>query len=65
MTGKIRDIISDDGALFIEVRRMYQYAGKGVWHAADRVLWLSRPKPTNKPAASAPKKGPRLAKARK
>ncbi len=43
-TGKIKDIVSDEGALFVEVRPMYQSAGKGVWHAADRLLWLSRPK---------------------
>ncbi len=40
-TGKIKDIISDDGALFIEVRPLHRASGKGVWHAADRVLWLS------------------------
>jgi hypothetical protein len=47
-TGKIKDIVSDEGALFVEVRPMYQSAGKGVWHASDRLLWLSRPnvKPT-------------------
>ncbi len=43
-TGKVKDIVSDEGALFVEVRPMYQSAGKGVWHAADRLLWLSRPK---------------------
>ncbi len=43
-TGKVKDIVSDDGALFVEVRPMYQSAGKGVWHAADRLLWLSRPR---------------------
>lgn len=40
-TGKIKDIINDDGALFIEVRPLHRASGKGVWHAADRVLWLS------------------------
>lgn len=40
-TGKIKDIVSDDGALFIEVRPLHRASGKGVWHAADRVLWLS------------------------
>ncbi len=44
-TGKIKDIVSDEGALFVEVRPMYQAAGKGIWHASDRLLWLSRPKP--------------------
>jgi hypothetical protein len=42
-TGKVKDIVSDEGALFVEIRPMYQHAGKGVWHAADRLLWLSRP----------------------
>lgn len=40
-TGKIKNIINDDGALFIEVRPLYRACGKGIWHAADRVLWLS------------------------
>jgi hypothetical protein len=54
-TGKIKDIVSEEGALFVEVRPIYQSAGKGVWHAADRVLWLSRPKPKlAKPNESTP-----------
>lgn len=41
-TGKIKDIVSDDGALFVEIRPLHRASGKGVWHAADRLLWLSR-----------------------
>ena len=43
LTGKVKDIAKDDGELFVEVRPVYRAAGKGVWHAADRLLWLSRP----------------------
>lgn len=61
-TGKIRDIVRDDGALFVEVRPIY-HAGKGVWHASDRLLWLSRPKPKApspaKPAESASRSAPK------
>ena len=62
-TGKVKDIVSDEGALFVEVRPMYQHAGKGVWHAADRLLWLSRPnvKPT-KPGSAPPKTAKRPAR---
>jgi len=63
-TGKIKDIVSDGEALFVEVRPMYQSAGKGVWHAADRLLWLSRPnvKKANKPdrPGSEPRKAGRV-----
>lgn len=54
-TGKIKDIVSDEGALFVEIRPLHRASGKGVWHAADRLLWLSGgPKPTlAKPAAQA------------
>jgi len=45
ITGKIKDIVNDDGALFVEVRPIYRCVGKGIWHASDRLLWLSRPKP--------------------
>tara|TARA_R110002111_G_scaffold113850_2_gene174779 strand:+ start:1541 stop:1843 length:303 start_codon:yes stop_codon:yes gene_type:complete len=51
-TGKVKDIVDDEGALFVEVRPMYQASGKGVWHASDRLLWLSRPKTkADKPAS--------------
>lgn len=55
-TGKIKDIVSDEGALFVEVRPMYQHAGKGIWHAADRLLWLSRPKVKPTQSGSDPRK---------
>jgi hypothetical protein len=56
-TGRIKDIVSDDGALFIEVRPLHRATGKGVWHAADRVLWLS----SAGAKASKPKSDPRQA----
>ena len=40
-TGKIKDIVDDDGAIFVEIRPLHRASGKGVWHAADRLLWLS------------------------
>jgi hypothetical protein len=55
ITGKVKDIANDDGALFVEVRPLYRASGKGVWHAADRLLWLSRPapaKPKDTPASN-------------
>ncbi len=72
-TGKVKDIVRDEGALFVEVRPMYQASGKGVWHASDRLLWLSRPntkttKPANdsrKAGKAAPGKAGKLVKAKK
>ncbi len=54
-TGKIKDIVSDDGALFVEIRPMHRASGKGVWHAADRLLWLSgtTAKPANQVSGAA------------
>lgn len=40
ITGKIKDIVRDDGELFVEVRPLHRSTGKGVWHAADRLLRL-------------------------
>lgn len=40
-TGKIKDIVRDDDAVFVEVRPLHRSTGKGVWHAADRLLWLA------------------------
>ena len=57
-TGKIKDIVNDDGALFVEVRPIYRASGKGVWHAADRLLWLSRPKPPKPKAEAGSDKAP-------
>lgn len=54
-TGKIKDIVNEEGALFVEVRPMHQAAGKGVWHASDRLLWLSRPKVKAAKPASDPR----------
>ncbi len=43
-TGKIKDIVHDDGTVFVEVRPLHRSTGKGVWHAADRLLWLAAAK---------------------
>jgi hypothetical protein len=72
-TGKIKDIVDDDGALFVEVRPMYQAAGKGIWHASDRLLWLSRPKvkaakpekPVSDPRKASQKPAKEIAKSQK
>jgi len=40
-TGKIKDIVCDDGAVFVEVRPLHKSTGKGIWHASDRLLRLS------------------------
>lgn len=55
-TGKIKDIVDDEGALFVEVRPLYQASGKGVWHASDRLLWLSRPSAKSGKPATDPRK---------
>ncbi|GAB4108055.1 MAG: hypothetical protein Kow00105_13840 [Phycisphaeraceae bacterium] len=50
-TGRIKDIVTEDGTRFIEIRPLHRSTGKGVWHAADRVLWLSSAgRKTSKPA---------------
>lgn len=69
-TGKIKNIVSDDGALFIEVRPLHRASGKGVWHAADRVLWLSSAgvksaKPTSDPRKAGKSPDPKRAKSPK
>ena len=69
-TGKIKDIVSDDGAMFVEVRPLHRSVGKGIWHAADRLLWLSAGPAkaggtgNGKAKASKPASDPRKAKGR-
>jgi len=45
VTGRISNICMDQETLFVRVRPMHLSSGRGIWHAADQVLWLSRPKP--------------------
>lgn len=41
ITGRICDIANEDGTLFVRLRPLHQPYTNGVWHAADRVLWLA------------------------
>jgi hypothetical protein len=57
-TAKISDIASEGEALFVRLRPIYQSYGKGVWHAADHVSWLSSAAPPKRrPEAAAQPKG--------
>ena len=50
VTGKICDICQDAEVTFVRVRPSHQSYGQGVWHAADRTLWIAaaKPKPKSK-----------------
>jgi hypothetical protein len=51
VTGKICDICEDSDVAFVRVRPLHQSYGKGIWHAADRTMWLSasrKPAPAEK-----------------
>ncbi len=52
LTGKICDICQDAEVAFVRVRPLHQSYGQGIWHAADRTMWLAtaRPRPPKKPA---------------
>jgi len=52
VTGRISDICMDLETTFVRVRPMHMSSGRGIWHASDQVLWLSRPK--QKAVASTP-----------
>ncbi|MCC6680841.1 MAG: hypothetical protein IT445_08050 [Phycisphaeraceae bacterium] len=47
MTGKVCELAGEDGEQFVRVRPIFQSYGKGVWHAAEHVRWLSSPKAKN------------------
>lgn len=60
-SARISDIATDGDQEFVCLRPLHQPYGKGVWHAADRVVWLAASKKNrnkNNPAekASAAKK---------
>lgn len=38
---KICDIARDDEATFVRICPLHQAYGKGIWHAADQVVWVS------------------------
>lgn len=44
LTGKICEVAGEDGEHFVRVRPVFQSYGKGIWHAAGHVRWLSSPK---------------------
>ena len=50
LTGKICDICKDVDVSFVRVRPLHQSYGRGVWHAADRMIWMSTARP-RKPKA--------------
>lgn len=41
LTARICDIASDGDAAFVRLRALHQPYGPGVWHAADRVVWVA------------------------
>jgi len=44
VTGRISQIALDDETVFVRVRPMHQSYGRGMWHAADRVVHVSSPR---------------------
>jgi len=62
MTGKICDICVESEVSFVQVRPLHQSSGRGLWHAADRTMWLSavgrkKPKPNNSKPSPYKRKG--------
>jgi len=60
LTGKICDICRDADVNFVRVRPLHQSYGQGMWHAADRTMWLSTARPRPKkvdPKKAVPKSG--------
>ena len=41
MTARICDIALDDGELFVRLKPLHQPYGRGIWLAAEQVLWLA------------------------
>jgi len=60
VTGKICDICQESDVAFVRVRPLHQSYGRGVWHAADRTMWLSasRQPRADKPGPAEKKKAP-------
>jgi len=64
MTARISDIAREGEAAFVRLRPMFQPYGPGVWHAADRVLYVAAGKkkaeksPTETKAAPGRNGGP-------
>jgi hypothetical protein len=41
MTGRISDIAIEEETLFVCLRPVFQPYGRGVWYAADRVIYVA------------------------
>ena len=41
LTSRICDIAEEDSEGFVRLRPLHQPYGKGVWHAAERVMWVA------------------------
>ena len=54
VTGKVCDICRDSDVYFVRVRPLHQSYGQGMWHAADRTVWLSKSRKPVKKTAPAP-----------
>lgn len=42
-TGRVVEVMDDDGVTFVRVRPAHQSTGRGVWYASDQVFWVARP----------------------
>lgn len=40
-TGRVCEIMDDDGMRFVRVRPVHQSTGRGVWYASDQVFWVA------------------------
>ena len=62
VTGTVCDICRDSDVTFVQVRPLHQSYGKGIWHSADRTVWVSasrrknkkKPAPTNRTGRAEP-----------
>ena len=44
LTGTVCDVAGEDGEHFVRIRPVFQSYGKGIWHSAEHVRWLSSPR---------------------
>lgn len=55
MPARVCDLALDEGNFFVRLKPVYQPYGKGIWVAADQVLWLAvgrKNKPRSRQATS-------------
>lgn len=50
-SARVADIAADGDQSFVRLRPLHQPYGKGIWHAADRVVWLSGSKKSRSKAS--------------